>query len=638
MAWALRCQALLYVLAYWSLAQPVRGEIAQRDKDLVAEVSQRLLAVVAPERVPENLHWPPPCEVREELKGDRHNAYATLKQDENGKILRDEKTEQFFPLVVILSGYMEDVVAGEADCLALTLAHEMEHLLGGHVTRDRHQKPALVEYAFTRVQEDEADRRGAELLLQAGYSLTKGLVGWRRMESLGKRYSSFEGLRCHHPAALDRIAALDKDRTLLWRAMSAFQNGTDFLLMEQYAAAAACFAAVIKEFPTSHEAWANLGYAQLMQYCDALEAADVRTFGVGQIACQGFYRRPQSLEELTRGIHEELWAAAVMSLRKSLDQEPQRALPKAHLGLAFLVRPTGPDAKQARRYFEEASGLAAKAPELEAGARAALLVNAGVSCLAGGELDRARRLFADAEQALPGEGLARAVRVSLAQTLLYNRAFALAKSTDPAQRGEAVKKLEEYLGRAGAAGVWRTLALERYTELCQGLKLSPKGERELAPKTAAALRQLVSLELPEGKMLVLGQPIEEARGQLGSVVESPLATGGRLIQLSCSQHGLQLIAADNLVAIRLQGAAAPPVVVQQTGVASRRAEIRIGLSRQDLDRILADQDYDFRRITDQQVDYRFYPNLGLAVRVRQGAVSEIVLAQIPREEYQSAFR
>jgi len=45
---------------------------------------------------------------------------------------------------------------------------------------------------------------------------------------------------------------------------------------------------------------------------------------------------------------------------------------------------------------------------------------------------------------------------------------------------------------------------------------------------------------------------------------------------------------------------------------------------------MQDADYDFRQLTDPDVNYRFYKDLGIAVLIRDGVVSEMIISQIPK--------
>jgi tetratricopeptide (TPR) repeat protein len=158
--------------------------------------------------------------------------------------------------------------------------------------------------------------------------------------------------------------------------MSAFDNGVVFLAIEQYATAEACFDRVTREFPNSSEAWANLGFAALMQYCDKLDAKDLRQYGIGPFLTAGFYRRAKPTAVLGRD--QKLWIKEVNALHRALEIEPDLTLAKANLGLAFLVRPAGTDLGEATRLLQEAAKEADKAAgtakRLEPTEHAAILV------------------------------------------------------------------------------------------------------------------------------------------------------------------------------------------------------------------------------------------------------------------------
>src|SRR5258708_36106306 len=161
--------------------------------------------------------------------------------------------------------------------------------------------------------------------------------------------------------------------------MSSFDNGVYFLLVQNYPLAERSFRQVTRDFPDSWEAWSNLGFAQLMQYADALSAEDLLRFDVGQIVTGGFYRRPKSLEGKVRGIHEELWVEAVKSLEEALRLKPGLSFTDAGLGVAYLIRPAGRDAAKSVQFLEEAVKLAERDDSLDTPARLAGELN-----LAGG--------------------------------------------------------------------------------------------------------------------------------------------------------------------------------------------------------------------------------------------------------------
>ena len=341
---------LLSLLTWSAMIAAARAEVTPADHALVDQVAHRLLAVAKPVA---GYAWPPTIEVDD-------------KEDENAHACNDSKDErdQVRPKIVVNAGLLHRVVQGNANRLAFILGHELGHVVLKHIEqvpcsgssgRTGEVRTDVVNLVFGREQEIAADAKGMELTLAADYSFKGALGAIRRFIDLDLEYSSFEGLGVNHPSWKDRIALLDKEQAPLWHAMAAFHDGTYFLITEQYGSAERCFRAVTREFPACHEAWANLGYALLMRYCDGLEVDDLRRFDLGQLAVGGFYRRPGTLEAQIRGIDEELWWDAVGALREALRLKPDSVLIKANLGVAYLVRPAGRDVGQAARYLQEAA-------------------------------------------------------------------------------------------------------------------------------------------------------------------------------------------------------------------------------------------------------------------------------------------
>ncbi len=141
---------------------------------------------------------------------------------------------------------------------------------------------------------------------------------------------------------------------------------------------------MVAEFPDAYEAWSNLGYALLMQYCDALNPDDLRRLGIGQLVLGGFYKRPASLRSRVKGVDRALWDETVRSLREALRLKPGLSLAKAFLGVAYLVHPGGKDAATARDLLREAASLAESDPLLDDHSRASVFINLAVAELVAG--------------------------------------------------------------------------------------------------------------------------------------------------------------------------------------------------------------------------------------------------------------
>ncbi len=610
------------------------------------KVWSRLVAVAEPVK---GLEWPPRCTIEDE---DPINAFATVEvevvpkpEDGNAKDKNSKPKEPGFevkikPRVVVFRGMMEKIIRTKddkdldaaADRLAYVLGHEMSHILLGHLKRDPTEKTPLVRRVFGREQEIAADLKGAELALKAGFSIRRGMDSIRRMQKLGLEYSSFEGLQAGHPSWNDRLVHLDKEQAGLWKAMSAFENGTFFLLAEQFASAEICFRHVTREFPKCYEAWTNLGHALLMQYCDSLETEDLRKFKIGQLLIGGFYRRPKSLESETRGIQTKVWEGAVACFEKSLQLKNDQAIAKANLGVAYLVHTDGaPDVAKATRYLREASESADGDTNLDPLTRAGILINAGVADLAGRRIKESVQKFDQGEKLgsrLLGPAGRLPIHDGLTSALLYNRALLLATATEKDKQLQAVRQFEQYLESSNAAGAWWPLAYERYVDLCKKLGQEVKTKEELTDPPVTRRRLVSSIQLSSGVTLALSEPLTEAAERLGEKL--PVVSRTKLARLRYPQHGIEVLATDRILAIHLRGDKAPPLSLRGEGLGTKAEELRLNMGEEKLNQILQDEGYDNRPLDDPKVIYRFYPRLGLAVRIKDKKVANLAIAQIPR--------
>jgi tetratricopeptide (TPR) repeat protein len=607
---------LTVLLLTGSLISPVSAEVSESDRALAEQVFQRLLISVTP---PTDMPWPPKLEI---IDKDEINAFATMRSQEGGQ----------YPVVVCYNGLLKRVVEGNADRVAYVLGHEISHHTLGH-TRATAGGTEFLRVTFSRDQEIAADRKGMELALRANYSYQGGLSAIRKMIDLGLNYSSFEGLAADHPSWFDRIALLDKQQAGLWRSMSSFDNGVYFLLVQNYPLAERAFRQVTKDFPASYEAWANLGYALLMQYADSLDTDDLRRFDVGQIVVGGFYRRPKSLEVKVRGINEELWWDAVGALRESIRLKPDLSLPKANLGVAYLFRPAGKDPGKAAQFLEEASQLAGGDPSLDPVSRLAEDINLAVAYAALGDTDKAMTTLGQVENSLKNNEDSRSFRGdrSLSNALAYNHALLLAQSPDGQRQHLAIGELENYLRKTDSSLAWWQLAYQRYSILCKQSGTVPKTEDALLSQTTVRFRPVAALDLSKGQ-IALGQTLAQVRGQLGAEASTaPVVRGTNVVRLDYPNQGIKVIGTDEVLAIVLCSDRASAVSIREMGLGTKFIQLKVGMTSAELDRLLGDSDYDFRQLVDPDLNYRFYSDLGIAVLTQDGKVSELVISQIPKK-------
>jgi tetratricopeptide (TPR) repeat protein len=597
---------------------PAAAEISESDRALAEQVFHQLLANVP---APADMPWPPKLEI---VDKDEINAFATMRSQEGGGQ---------YPVVVCYNGLLKRVVEGNADRVAYVLGHEISHHTLGH-TRATAGGTEFLRVTFSRDQEIAADRKGMELALRANYSYQGGLSAIRKMIDLGLNYSSFEGLAADHPSWFDRIALLDKQQAGLWRSMSSFDNGVYFLLVQNYPLAERAFRQVTKDFPGSYEAWANLGYALLMQYADSLDTDDLRRFDVGQIVVGGFYRRPKSLEVKVRGINEELWWDAVGALRESIRLKPDLSLPKANLGVAYLFRPAGKDPGKAAQFLEEASQLAEGDPSLDPVSRLAEDINLAVAYAALGDTDKAMTTLGQVETSLKNNEDSRSFRGdrSLSNALAYNHALLLAQSPDGQRQHLAIGELENYLRKTDSSLAWWQLAYQRYSILCKQSGTVPKTEDALLSQTTVRFRPVAALDLRKGQ-IALGQTLAEVRGQLGAEASTaPVVRGTNVVRLDYPNQGIKVIGTDEVLAIVLCSDRASAVSIREMGLGTKFIQLKVGMTSAELDRLLGDSDYDFRQLVDPDLNYRFYSDLGIAVLSQGGKVSELVISQIPKKQ------
>jgi tetratricopeptide (TPR) repeat protein len=604
------------------------------DDKLFAKVMGRLLASdLAATEYPKKYVWPPHCKVMPESDAIV-NAFATAAPELGATF--DQSAGKIRPIVLVTKGMLKQIVKGDENSLAVIMGHELAHLSKDHVG-NRKGETQLLALAFNRDQEIEADVNGLRYAVAAGYPYKVGVASALNAMRQVTRATSFEGLSQTHPTWEDRLAILDREQPKIWSAMSAFQNGFLFLHLEQYLAAQQCFKAVVAEFPDCHEGWANLGYAQLMQYCDGLDADDLEQYGIGPIAAGAFYSRPASLESKVRGIDEKLWKDAVKALDKALALKPDLVLPRASLGLAYLVHPEGKQLKKASQYFKDAQEGLVKDAEFKQNpvSLAAVLVNSGVADAAKGDAVMAKEKFNKAGRILSDEPLFPVVR-TMEDTVDCNLALLEARAADAGAKRKACALLEQYLANASPDSAWWAVMYKRYGKLAKETNTATKPKEELAQrKVPTALRLVVSVTLGS-EALTLSEPTKNAVARLGSdVVEQPLYPDSKIIRCRSAERGIDVLAKERVLAIFLVSDRAPPVLLRAQGQATKGRELRVGMGEKEAEELLKDQraEKGKQAIADAKVDFRFYPELGLGIRFADGRVAELAIAQIPRRSF-----
>jgi len=252
-----RCARLiLFFLFAVTSAHP---QVKLRDCRLVEQVWRRLIVLDDVRTGPPGYgSWPPQIAILIDKTSDPGiRASCAVEVVEDPKVFGEIGGFGAFsflqgstPIVRITPKFLEMAIQGDENRLAMVLGHELGHIVHKHVLRGPYDAN-VIELAFSREEELDADTEGMLLALAAGFSKNRALKVYQWFEeNLG--YCSFHALRKDHPSDQDRLANLDVEQRTLWRAMSAFANGVVFLDAQQYAAAERCFREVKREFRRSY--------------------------------------------------------------------------------------------------------------------------------------------------------------------------------------------------------------------------------------------------------------------------------------------------------------------------------------------------------------------------------------------------
>lgn len=613
--------ALAVVLTLAAVATSRAAPPTEADKKFVKEVADKLLAVCPPP--PAEFNWPPDIGIQD---SPAINAFAGLFSKDKQLVKKDGK---YIVGIRITTGMLNKVIAGDEDRLAFVLGHELSHVLRKHLP-PKNRKVPFLQATFDRGEEDEADQMGVELMLKAGYSLERAMKAITKMQELGLEYSSFEGLGVGHPSWNDRAAKIDKEKSHLWKAMSAFNNGVVFLATEQFEAAEVCFERVTDEFPACHEAWANLGFARLMQYCDKMDPTKLRVRGIGHVVTGGFYEHTPIT---VRGEDEKLWLAAVDALQTANTLKKTQPLVLSNLGLAYLVKPKAKDVREATRYLSQAAEAAKTDKALHPLAHAGLLVNFGVATLASGDAKKGLDQLAEAEATVrmfaggpPGGRLTPAFDAALT----YTRALALAEKKDKPDQEKARVLFEKYLENTSPLSLWWTPAYEHYQELCKALGKEPKTRGAFATSRPEPTRLVASVALRSGARITLTDEIENVIKLLGTGKETIAVSGTSLRRIAYEKEGIELIANDrDVLAITLVGPDAPAVPLRGKMVGGSPAGVlKVGMTEKELVQLLGSRPHPCEIVTPEKF-FDYYRELGVAVRMENGKVAELVIVQLP---------
>jgi len=364
-----------------------------------------------------------------------------------------------------------------------------------------------------------------------------------------------------------------------------------------------------------------------MLYADGLEERDLRNFGIGEIVTGAFYRRATSLESQVRGINEDLWWRAVGDLKHSLSLNGKLAASSASLGVAYLLRPVGPDAGTSAQYLEKAYQSANEDASLDPMSKVTLLLNLGVAAAAGGDAKRAENAFAEARTKFEALSRSSDLEPRIARAILYNESRRLATSSARADQEQAVTQFQNYLRASSPESPWWNLAYEEYSQLARKLQLEPARKDSLTRTVIRHYRPVTALKLAKGE-IQLGQPLRRVQDLLGNGLVAPAIPSTNLVIVRYPSESLELIANDRVLAIVVT-TARHPIPLMETGLGAKQVSLSVGMTTAAIQELLHDSTVGPLLANDQLC--LFYPDEGIAYQpdAFNSHVAKLILVQVP---------
>ncbi|MBC8066628.1 MAG: M48 family metalloprotease [Chlorobia bacterium] len=205
--------------------------------------------------------YPIKCSV---VTNDDVNAYASIE-----KLPKEGEKPQ--GVMVVYTGLVK-FAKNDRKLIRAVVAHEVAHLMQGHVLRPRFVATDL-EHLWTRQQEMDADLTGAKLLERAGYPKKDMIDMLAMLDTLESDTGWMYRLsKNDHTSAKNRMAQV-AGNTDVMRSMMSFEKGLAFMECRSYGTAANLFEKATRQEPKFLDAFINAAQASLMSYYDKLPGA-----------------------------------------------------------------------------------------------------------------------------------------------------------------------------------------------------------------------------------------------------------------------------------------------------------------------------------------------------------------------------
>ena len=151
--------------------------------------------------------------------------------------------------------------------------------------------------------------------------------------------------------------------------------------------------------------------------------------------------------------------------------------------------------------------------------------------------------------------------------------------------------LQTYLKRTSPDSAWWAIAYTHYAKVGAQLDLKVLTRASFIRKAAPQdLRIITSVSVGKD-VITLSEPVKDAVERLGKDDGEaiPLFPDSKIIRWRFVDRGVDLLAKDKVLAVFLTSKKAPPVVLQQVGVAGDMRELKVGMSETVCKDLMKDQ-------------------------------------------------
>ncbi len=370
-------RAFFFVLPSLALSPAAfasRVEFTQADLEkMVVELDK-----VIPENT--NFKYPIKCTL---VDKDVVNAYAHV----------EKEGDNYRAAMVVYTGLIKHS-GNDIRLVRAVVAHELSHLSRGHLT-DTDPSARDLRNLWTRQQEFEADKYGAEALVKAGYSkkdMVDMLLFLDRDQGRGGHW--LENLTADHADPKARAAEIAENPSAL-KALITFDTALAYEDARNHLYAKKLFDFAYSQWPELKEATINSGKCSLLFYYDNLPKAVRASWwrpDFGPLITNVHAAVPQATEVTDED--RERWNDALAATKKAVELNPQSQEAQELAALTLVLEP---DAKKEPvklgiDWFEAAQKSADKVAAIR------FANNAGVGYQRTGDLNKAYQTIISAQK------------------------------------------------------------------------------------------------------------------------------------------------------------------------------------------------------------------------------------------------